>query len=692
MLIIYFVVQLMGYFKQTDWSGDTSQIQWVDTSSYFDFNLIDGRTTKGNLKLYAPSGIWKTSKQLSIYQVNAIQTGNNGIIYLGCGVDSARVIKLGNYGDSIIFNKVLQYGGNPGQVLSILKLSNENLVVGTERGDIFLVQDTVATWKFQPGYKVQTLCNDGSWVYAAIEGGKIHWSVTNGISWSSGDTSRIPETNRAYSIFKPSNSFLYACTQSLTGQGQIYKSVNNGRNWTIVNTFTGVEAVYSMAEDYEHNLYVSTGYSGKIFTSSDFGTSWQEIPSPWQTADFYSIVCNPMGVVYTAGQCLGMSKAVKGMVFSTKNQGVSWDTVFKYPTGALPTRILAMTQSNEGFMVVGGDTNVCFISGYVDSGWLVSSVYDAFDSLPRINNSLKFINIHYNCNLGDSIKVKVRASKYPDSLGNWGENVPNDSNPTKYGGVKNGDRYIQYKVNLKTNNAYKSPNLSEIYIKYSIDIEEPIIDSVFLSDSFVKWNSYVLIYFNKYIDGFSVNSSNIDSIFRLNNNHSWRSDTGRGIIKAPGEWITPSLLKIPLSTLRIGRGEGYYPTLVLGDTVYPNSSIIKDTLGNPCLQPTIISISVKPAISENNEKLYPELSITPNPFNRLSKISYGVPFKSNVSIKIYDCVGRLSEVLVNEEKEKGIYFMKLENNNLTRGIYFIKFIMNDKIMGTKKVILVSIKK
>lgn len=130
-------------------------------------------------------------KELPVYQVNAIQTGNNGIIYLGCGVDSARIIKLGNYGDSIIFNKVLQFSGNPGQVLSMLKLSNENLVIGTERGDIFLLQDTVVTWEFGTGYKIQTLCNDGSWVYAAgMGGGKIYWSVTNGTSWD--DTSRIP--------------------------------------------------------------------------------------------------------------------------------------------------------------------------------------------------------------------------------------------------------------------------------------------------------------------------------------------------------------------------------------------------------------------------------------------------------------------------------------------------------------------
>ncbi|MDD2889932.1 MAG: T9SS type A sorting domain-containing protein [bacterium] len=690
MLIIYFVVQLTGYFVQTDWSGDSGHIEWVDTSSYFDFDLIDGRTTKGNLKLYTPSGVWKASKELPIYQVNAIQTENNGIIYLGCGVDSTRVIKLGNYGDSIIFNRVFKYAWNPGQVLSMLKLSSGNLVVGTERGDILLLQDTVATSKIATGYKVQTLCNDGSWVYAGLESGKIYWSKTNGLTWDPLDTSRIPGTINIYNI-KPINGFLYACTQSSIGQGQIYKSVD-GRDWTIVNTFTGVEAVYSIAEDYKHNLYVSTGYNGKIFESSNFGTSWQEIPSPWQTADFYSILCNSMGEVYTAGECRGALKTAKGMVFSTKDEGISWDTVFEYPTGALPTRILAMTQSNEGFMVIGGDTTVCFVSGYADSGWLVSSVYDAFDTLPRINNSLKFINIHYTCNIGDSMKVKVRSSKYPDSLGNWGNNVSNDSNPTKYDGAKNGDRYIQYKVNLKTNNGYKSPNLSEIYIKYSIDIEEPIIDSIILSDSSVKWNSYVLIYFNKYIDQFSVNSSNIDSIFRLNNNHSWRSDTGRGIIKAPGEWITPSLLKIPLSTLRIGSGEGYYPTITLGDTVYPDSYVVKDTLGNPCLQPTIVSISVKPEISENNEKLYPELSITPNPFNQLSKISYSVPFKSTVSIKIYNCVGRLSKVLVNEEKEKGTYFMKLENNNLTRGIYFVKFIMNDKIMGTKKVILVSVKK
>lgn len=78
----------------------------------------------------------------------------------------------------------------------------------------------------------------------------------------------------------------------------------------------------------------------------------------------------------------------------------------------------------------------------------------------------------------------------------------------------------------------------------------------------------------------------------------------------------------------------------------------------------------------------------PNPFNSTTTIEYSVPQKSNVTIKVYDVLGREVQTLVSEEKERGNYKIQLNASYLSSGIYFYKFSTND-YQSVKKLVLLK---
>ena len=77
----------------------------------------------------------------------------------------------------------------------------------------------------------------------------------------------------------------------------------------------------------------------------------------------------------------------------------------------------------------------------------------------------------------------------------------------------------------------------------------------------------------------------------------------------------------------------------------------------------------------------------PNPSIKRTTISYHLPIKTKVSLKIYDMTGRIAKTLVNEEKESGYHEVNLHTKDLASGIYFAKIVAGD-YKSTKKLILV----
>ena len=72
----------------------------------------------------------------------------------------------------------------------------------------------------------------------------------------------------------------------------------------------------------------------------------------------------------------------------------------------------------------------------------------------------------------------------------------------------------------------------------------------------------------------------------------------------------------------------------------------------------------------NSIKTYSLAQNFPNPFNPSTSIYYQIPKDNYVTIKIYDILGNLIKILVNEYKSKGQYSISFDASDLASGVYF----------------------
>jgi len=78
----------------------------------------------------------------------------------------------------------------------------------------------------------------------------------------------------------------------------------------------------------------------------------------------------------------------------------------------------------------------------------------------------------------------------------------------------------------------------------------------------------------------------------------------------------------------------------------------------------------------------------PNPFNPNTVISYSVAKSENVSIKVYDILGKEVQTLVNEVKNPGSYNVMFNAQNLSSGVYFYR-LTSGSFTDIKKMTLVK---
>ncbi len=113
--------------------------------------------------------------------------------------------------------------------------------------------------------------------------------------------------------------------------------------------------------------------------------------------------------------------------------------------------------------------------------------------------------------------------------------------------------------------------------------------------------------------------------------------------------------------------------------------------------PTIVSV-------DKNKSLPTEFTLSqnyPNPFNPSTTINYSIPVETlratsiNVTLKIYDILGREVATLVNQAQTPGNYSVKFDAStssatasNLTSGIYFYK-LQSGSFVESKKMILMK---
>lgn len=77
----------------------------------------------------------------------------------------------------------------------------------------------------------------------------------------------------------------------------------------------------------------------------------------------------------------------------------------------------------------------------------------------------------------------------------------------------------------------------------------------------------------------------------------------------------------------------------------------------------------------------------PNPFNPLTNISFSIPSKSDVQLKVYNLLGNEVAVLCSGQKEAGTYTIKFDASKLSSGMYIYKLTAGNFVQTRKMMLL-----
>jgi hypothetical protein len=116
---------------------------------------------------------------------------------------------------------------------------------------------------------------------------------------------------------------------------------------------------------------------------------------------------------------------------------------------------------------------------------------------------------------------------------------------------------------------------------------------------------------------------------------------------------------------------------------------------NPASLPVLFEVSISlltgifegPRSNPNNTSFILRQN-NPNPFNKLTAISYQLKAPAHTSLKIYDLTGRLVTTLLNEHQKPGIYQVQWDGKKQASGIYFYR-LQTGNVTSTKKLILLK---
>jgi len=268
----------------------------------------------------------------------------------------------------------------------------------------------------------------------------------------------------------------------------------------------------------------------------------------------------------------------------------------------------------------------------------------ALDELPVVIDSLKLLN---------SNEITLNEPTYPCSVPAY------DSLPITFGLYSDTSAFITDTLIVYSNDWYGDVDTLQVSAGTGAQIR---IDSAVAYDNRqeeegIDSDDYVILHFNYIIDTTGLLSIDLDSLLPLSNGHTWYDGTGN--INRMVYRDSNTAIKIWLST------DSLLPTVIVGDTIKPDSTIMDKRHYSYLTDPVVITGSFGPSgINQPPAPGYqppaePELTIN----YKLSTINLATPAKSTLTI--YDLTGRN---ILTGQYSKGSHTIK---PNLSSGIYFI---------------------
>ena len=306
-----------------------------------------------------------------------------------------------------------------------------------------------------------------------------------------------------------------------------------------------------------------------------------------------------------------------------------------------------------------------------------------------ITNSLPNLNVTYLAIKGSYIFAGTQGSGMllsTDGGAHWDSVNTGFSSSYKYGWISdiifNNSSIF---VSIYSYGVYYSTNNGTNWIAINTGLTHSSVSSIAISDTNiiagVYWNDGAYIssikdnnwfpitdFKNRTVKCFKVSPNNPNCVFA-------GTDSGFVFlsINSGKNW---SLVNSGLTTTE------QINTLIIKDNI-----LFAGTSGGMWQRPLSEMItSVENTLNEIPQCLYLSQNY-PNPFNPSTTISFYLPSRSFVSLKIFDLIGREVVTLVSEEMSAGNYIKQWNANNLAGGIYFYRLQAGSFIISKKLVFL-----
>lgn len=441
-------------------------------------------------------------------------------------------------------------------------------------------------------------------------------------------------------------------------KGVLY-SEDNCKTWRVLNS--GLTAWYG---DFSINNFYSDS-SGLYVLNFDGPYKLNEATKYW-----WPVVKNPMISLARNGQVFIGGVNGNGIYFSTDN-GVTWSR--NYQTAGMIWNARSIIVLNNKFFT-SGDGGVYYTT---DNGQSWQNILDINTRQLLLKNDTLYAatdnGVKYTTNEGNSWQDIARPNLYIKNI-----EVYND----KYFG--GGDLAINYFTNELMDwvpACRKSPDGFSSQVQFLKIIDDTLYSCNYGGMYRRALNDFnypelsvpediVENYYNKEVGQetyitFAIGNFGFDTL-KIYNVISSDPDfeVSRTHMDIPPEWGFGVNLNYKFTDP--GKRNTTI-TVISSDTTAKNTFIVE-----------VNGLPIEFALQQN----------VPNPFNPSTKINYVLPSTEYTSSKVYNSIGQLVSVLIEEVQEGGEYTALFNAENFSAGIYFYQ-LQSGSILETKKMVLIK---
>jgi len=493
---------------------------------------------------------------------------------------------------------------------------------------------------------------NNSIMYAEQYNGSFNRSTNGGASWT-GITSGITGTGAWVTPWKqdPVASIIYG------GRQQMFKSTNNGTNWTQMGTTGGTGSIIEFAIAPSNNQVIYVLYSGSIRKTTDGGLTWANASGTFPGNPTFITInpTDPNNAWVTKGDYSAGQK-----VYQTTNGGTSWSNVSSNLPN-LPANCSVYEPGSNNRIYIGMDVGI-YYKDNSSSSWTLYNAGLPNTAVMDLEMSPASPGTIYAATFGRGVYSAdvVPVSAAPVSDFSFAGSMCVGSPKTLIDNSSNTPSNWNWTISPMAGVVFNSSSVQSPTLTFS--------NAGIYTISLVSGNSFG----QGAIITKTILVSNTPTIVLSSNN----------ISSCDQDPVTITASGANTYTWSNFGGNNASATYTFGiNFTYTVSSSNNGCVSSQTVEVTIINCLGVLELSANNSSF----NVYPNPVNDFITLKINAPKELNVAVELLDAAGKL---ILKENasftKEKADF--KLNISSLSAGIYYLKLNSKKESSQTLKIL------